>query len=113
LVADSVDRISKIIIGLIVLIYIWRLVAGGQLGDRVRDWAANLCRDVDAVYLAARDPRVPVARQGIRADDCCRPRSSTSIGGARRSWLRRQPTGAWVPRSLSFGRSPPRSSFAG
>jgi uncharacterized membrane protein YkvA (DUF1232 family) len=59
LVADSVDRISKIIIGLIVLTYVWRLVAGDQLGDQVRDWAANLCRDVDAVYLAARDPRVP------------------------------------------------------
>jgi membrane protein DedA with SNARE-associated domain/uncharacterized membrane protein YkvA (DUF1232 family) len=59
LVADSVDRISKIIIGLIVLIYVWRLLAGGRLGDRVRDWAADLRRDVHAVYLAARDPRVP------------------------------------------------------
>jgi membrane protein DedA with SNARE-associated domain len=38
LVADPVDRISKIIIGLIVLIYVWRLLAGGWLGDRVRDW---------------------------------------------------------------------------
>ena len=59
LVADSVDLISKIIIGLIVLIYVWRLLAGGRLGDRVRNWAETLRRDVYAVYFAARDPRVP------------------------------------------------------
>jgi uncharacterized membrane protein YkvA (DUF1232 family) len=59
LVADSVDRTSKIIIGLIVLIYGWRLLAGGGLGDRVRNWAETLRRDVYAVYLAGRDPRVP------------------------------------------------------
>jgi membrane protein DedA with SNARE-associated domain/uncharacterized membrane protein YkvA (DUF1232 family) len=59
LVADSVDRISKIIVGLIVLIYLWRLLAGGRVGDRVRDWAATLHRDVYAVYLATGDPRVP------------------------------------------------------
>lgn len=59
LVADPVDRISKIIIGLIVLIYLWRLLAGGRLGERVRGWAETLRRDVHAVYLAARDPRVP------------------------------------------------------
>ena len=59
LVADSIDHISKVIIGLIVLIYVWRLLAGGRLGDRVRDWAAALRGDVYAVFLAARDPRVP------------------------------------------------------
>jgi membrane protein DedA with SNARE-associated domain/uncharacterized membrane protein YkvA (DUF1232 family) len=59
LVADPVDRISKIIIGLIVLIYVWRLLAGGRLGNRARDWAERLRRDVHAVYLAAWDPRVP------------------------------------------------------
>jgi membrane protein DedA with SNARE-associated domain len=58
-VADSIDRISKAIIVLIVLIYVWRLLAGGRLGDWVRDWAEALRRDVYAVYLAARDPRVP------------------------------------------------------
>jgi hypothetical protein len=55
LVADSVDRASKIIIGLIVLIYFSRLLAGGRLGDRVRNWAETLRRDVYAVYLATRD----------------------------------------------------------
>jgi uncharacterized membrane protein YkvA (DUF1232 family) len=59
LVADSVDRASKIIIGLVVLIYVWRLLAGGRFGDRIRAWAETLRRDVYAVYLAARDPRVP------------------------------------------------------
>jgi membrane protein DedA with SNARE-associated domain len=59
LVGDYLDRASKIIIGLIVLTYLWRLIAGGRLGARVREWAGNLRRDVHAVYLAARDPRVP------------------------------------------------------
>jgi membrane protein DedA with SNARE-associated domain/uncharacterized membrane protein YkvA (DUF1232 family) len=59
LVGDYVDRASKIIIGLIVLTYLWRLVAGGRLGARVREWAQHLRRDVHAVYLAAHDPRVP------------------------------------------------------
>jgi membrane protein DedA with SNARE-associated domain len=59
LVADYLDRASKIIIGLIVLTYLWRLIAGGRLGARVRAWAENLRRDVHAIYLASRDPRVP------------------------------------------------------
>jgi len=29
------------------------------MSDRVRDWAKAIKRDVHAVYLAARDPRVP------------------------------------------------------
>jgi membrane protein DedA with SNARE-associated domain len=65
LVADSVDRASSIIIGLIVLLYVWRLLAGGRLGDRVRNWAETLRRDVYAVYLATRDPRVPWYAKGF------------------------------------------------
>jgi uncharacterized membrane protein YkvA (DUF1232 family) len=59
LVGDYLDRASRIIIGLIVLIYLWRLVAGGRLGARMRAWAGDLRRDIYAIYLAARDPRVP------------------------------------------------------
>ena len=59
LVSDYVDLASKAIIGLIVLLYVWRVLAGGSLGIRLRDWARNLRRDVYAIYLAARDPRVP------------------------------------------------------
>jgi membrane protein DedA with SNARE-associated domain/uncharacterized membrane protein YkvA (DUF1232 family) len=58
-VAGYVDLVSKAIIGLIVVIYLWRVLAGGSLGVRVRDWARGLRRDVYAIYLAARDPRVP------------------------------------------------------
>ena len=65
LVANSVDRVSKIIVGLIVLLYVWRLLAGGRLGDRVRNWAETLRRDVYAVYLATRDPRVPWYAKGF------------------------------------------------
>jgi membrane protein DedA with SNARE-associated domain/uncharacterized membrane protein YkvA (DUF1232 family) len=59
LVSDYVDLVSKAIIGLIVLLYVWRVLAGGTLGARLRDWARDLRRDVYAIYLAARDPRVP------------------------------------------------------
>jgi membrane protein DedA with SNARE-associated domain/uncharacterized membrane protein YkvA (DUF1232 family) len=59
LVGDYLDLASRIIIGLIVLIYVYRLIAGERLGARVRGWARHLRRDVHAVYLAARDPRVP------------------------------------------------------
>ena len=41
------------------LIYLWRVLAGGSLGARLRGWAERLRRDVYAIYLAARDPRVP------------------------------------------------------
>ena len=58
-VGRYIDAASKIIIGLIVLTYLWRLVSGGRLGARVRAWARWLRRDVHAVYLSARDPRVP------------------------------------------------------
>jgi membrane protein DedA with SNARE-associated domain/uncharacterized membrane protein YkvA (DUF1232 family) len=59
LVGDYLDLASRIIIGLIVLTYVYRLIAGGRLGARVRGWASHLRRDVHAVYLASRDPRVP------------------------------------------------------
>ncbi|MGH6920095.1 MAG: VTT domain-containing protein [Geminicoccaceae bacterium] len=58
-VGGYVDQVSKATIGLIVLIYLWRVLAGGSLGVRVRGWARGLRRDVYAIYLAARDPRVP------------------------------------------------------
>jgi membrane protein DedA with SNARE-associated domain/uncharacterized membrane protein YkvA (DUF1232 family) len=58
-VAGYVDLVSKAIVGLIVAIYLWRVLAGGSLGGRVREWARGLRRDVYAIYLAARDPRVP------------------------------------------------------
>jgi membrane protein DedA with SNARE-associated domain len=59
LVGDYLDLASRIIIGLIVVTYVYRLIAGGRLGARVRDWASDLRRDVHAVYLASGDPRVP------------------------------------------------------
>jgi len=65
LVGDYLDQVSKIIIGLIVLTYLWRLVSGGRLGERVRSWAGTLRRDVHAVYLASRDPRVPWYAKGL------------------------------------------------
>jgi membrane protein DedA with SNARE-associated domain len=65
LVGDYLDRASKIIIGLIVLTYVWRLVAGGRLGARVRAWAGALRRDVHTIYLAARDGRVPWYAKGL------------------------------------------------
>ena len=65
LVGDYLDKASKVIIGLIVLTYVWRLLAGGRLGARVRGWAGTLRRDVHAVYLAARDPRVPWYAKGL------------------------------------------------
>jgi membrane protein DedA with SNARE-associated domain/uncharacterized membrane protein YkvA (DUF1232 family) len=58
-VGSYVDQVSKIVIGLIVLIYLWRVLAGGSLGARLRGWAEDLRRDVYAIYLAVRDPRVP------------------------------------------------------
>jgi membrane protein DedA with SNARE-associated domain len=65
LVVDYLDLASKIIIGLIALTYVYRLLAGGRLGARVRGWAANLRRDVHAVYLASRDRRVPWHAKGL------------------------------------------------
>ena len=65
IVGDYLDRASKIIIGLIVLAYLWRLVSGGRLGERVRGFARAMQRDVYAVYLAARDSRVPWYAKGF------------------------------------------------
>jgi membrane protein DedA with SNARE-associated domain/uncharacterized membrane protein YkvA (DUF1232 family) len=58
-IADCTDLVSKAIITLVVVVYLWRVLAGGALGARVRTWARTLRRDVYAIYLAARDPRVP------------------------------------------------------
>jgi uncharacterized membrane protein YkvA (DUF1232 family) len=35
------------------------LIVGGGLGPRLRTWARTLRRDIHALYLCARDPRVP------------------------------------------------------
>jgi uncharacterized membrane protein YkvA (DUF1232 family) len=59
LVGEYVDGASKIIIGLIALTYLYRVLAGGRLGRRIGDWAQSLRRDVHAIYLSARDPRMP------------------------------------------------------
>ena len=58
-VAGYVDKASQIIIGLIVLTYFYRIVAGGRLGGNIRQWARRTQRDVCTIYLAACDPRVP------------------------------------------------------
>lgn len=36
-------------------------MASGTTGQRIRAWARDIKRDVVALWLAARDPRVPVA----------------------------------------------------
>jgi membrane protein DedA with SNARE-associated domain/uncharacterized membrane protein YkvA (DUF1232 family) len=59
LVSNYIDSASKIILGLIVLTYIYRVMAGGRLGDKVRQWAQRMYRDVHTIYLAARDSRMP------------------------------------------------------
>jgi membrane protein DedA with SNARE-associated domain/uncharacterized membrane protein YkvA (DUF1232 family) len=59
LVGGYVDAASKIVIGLIALTYLYRVLAGGRLGQRVGDWARSLRRDVHAIYLSARDRRMP------------------------------------------------------
>jgi uncharacterized membrane protein YkvA (DUF1232 family) len=35
--------------------------------ERARQWARTLSRDVVALYLAGRDPRVPWLREGYRS----------------------------------------------
>jgi membrane protein DedA with SNARE-associated domain/uncharacterized membrane protein YkvA (DUF1232 family) len=59
LVGGYVDAASKIIVGLIVLTYLYRVLAGGRLGQRIGAWARWLRRDVHAIYLATQDPRMP------------------------------------------------------
>jgi uncharacterized membrane protein YkvA (DUF1232 family) len=58
-VGGYVDAASKIIVGLIVLTYLYRVLAGGRLGKRVGAWARWLRRDVHAIYLCTQDPRMP------------------------------------------------------
>jgi membrane protein DedA with SNARE-associated domain/uncharacterized membrane protein YkvA (DUF1232 family) len=59
MVGDYVDMASKTILGLVLVLYLWRVMAGGSLGERVGGWADDLRRDVYTVYFAARDPRTP------------------------------------------------------
>jgi len=59
LVGTYVDRGSQIILSIILLTYIYRVIAGGRLGKRVRNWARQMSEDVYTVYLAASDARVP------------------------------------------------------
>lgn len=59
LVTTYIDGVSKIIIGLIVLTYVYRMMAGGRFGDKVRQWAQDMYRDIYTVYLAAQDTQVP------------------------------------------------------
>jgi len=65
IVGDHLDRASRIILGLIVLAYLWRLVSGGRLGERVRAFARARQSDAYAMYFAARDPRVPWYAKGV------------------------------------------------
>jgi membrane protein DedA with SNARE-associated domain/uncharacterized membrane protein YkvA (DUF1232 family) len=58
-VGQYVDMASKVILGLVVVLYVWRVMAGGSLGEWVRTWARELRRDVYTVYFAARDARTP------------------------------------------------------
>jgi uncharacterized membrane protein YkvA (DUF1232 family) len=64
-VGEYLDLASKIIIGVIVIAYVYRLLAGGRLGARVRGWAAGLRRDVHTAYLASRDRRVSWYAKGL------------------------------------------------
>lgn len=59
MIGQYVDMASKVILGLVVVLYVWRVMAGGSLGERVRAWAHELRRDVYTVYFAARDARTP------------------------------------------------------
>lgn len=59
IVGEYLDSVSKIIVGLLVLTYVFRLLAGGALGRRLRSWADALRSDMLTVYHCARDPRVP------------------------------------------------------
>jgi membrane protein DedA with SNARE-associated domain len=59
IVSHYIDGASKILLGLIVITYIYRVMAGGSLGGKVRQWTQRMYHDVYTVYLVARDARVP------------------------------------------------------
>jgi membrane protein DedA with SNARE-associated domain len=59
LVSHYVDGVSQILLGLIVLTYLYRVMAGGSLGGKVRQWTQCMYRDLYTVYFVARDARVP------------------------------------------------------
>jgi uncharacterized membrane protein YkvA (DUF1232 family) len=59
IVSTYIDGASKILLGLIVITYLYRVMAGGSLGGKVRQWTQRMYHDVYTVYLLARDARVP------------------------------------------------------
>jgi membrane protein DedA with SNARE-associated domain/uncharacterized membrane protein YkvA (DUF1232 family) len=64
-VADGLDMVSKVLLGLVAAAYVFRVMAGGRLGDRVRQWSQQMRRDAYAIWFAARDPRVPWYAKGL------------------------------------------------
>jgi membrane protein DedA with SNARE-associated domain/uncharacterized membrane protein YkvA (DUF1232 family) len=64
-VADYMDAASMTVIAALVVMYLWRILVTGRFGDAVRRWAEDLRHDLHAVYLAARDPRVPWYAKGV------------------------------------------------
>jgi membrane protein DedA with SNARE-associated domain len=64
-VADALDMVSKVLLGLVVLLYLYRVIAGGRLGDQVRQWAQQMHRDIYAILLASRDPQMPWYAKGL------------------------------------------------
>ena len=58
-VSHYIDGASKILLGLIVITYLYRVMVGGSLGGKVRQWTQHMYRDVYTVYLVAPDARTP------------------------------------------------------
>lgn len=65
MVSNVVDKGSKILLSLLVLSYLFRVLAGGRLGTWVRDRAHQLRQDIHTLYYAGRDPRVPWYAKGF------------------------------------------------
>lgn len=64
-VAEALDMVSKVLLGLIVLAYVFRVMAGGRLGNKVRQWSHQMRLDIYAIWMASRDPRVPWYAKGL------------------------------------------------
>jgi membrane protein DedA with SNARE-associated domain len=58
-VSSYIDGTAKILLGLLVITYVYRVMAGGSLGGKVRQWTQRMYRDIYTVYLVGRDARVP------------------------------------------------------
>jgi membrane protein DedA with SNARE-associated domain/uncharacterized membrane protein YkvA (DUF1232 family) len=58
-VSNYIDGTAKVLLGLLVVTYLYRVMAGGSLGGKVRHWTQRMYRDVYTVYLVGRDARVP------------------------------------------------------